>query len=245
MLNTFKSQNLIVLWVLNLVFEIYGQLPFTGYAGYWFAGPNETSQYVGEAVLNSVSDTSSPCRFSGTLCLFSEHILSDPGEYPHDTGRVVCVDRFHVPSCSARMAQLQYEQVASYLISEMCIHIAIFFAKNMGPLTRLNNLRALMLHCTCDHFRRGDLGAIPANVCRSSCIPRRALSVSWREIECESLSCKQTTRLLIESPVTFSSPINFLKTWLWMDQAPVRGRIDRSFVTLLLSYIPAHCCCWC
>ena len=85
--------------------------PFAGYEGYWYVEKNETSQYVGEEVLSFINDKFSPCRFSGTLCLRSQRIYSNPGPKKRDTGRIVCAERLDVPSCDQRMASLKYDQV--------------------------------------------------------------------------------------------------------------------------------------
>jgi len=35
----------------------------------------------------------SPCRYDGTICVKSLNTYSEPGEFVHNTGRTVCLER--------------------------------------------------------------------------------------------------------------------------------------------------------
>mmetsp|Transcript_25025 Transcript_25025/g.59613 ORF Transcript_25025/g.59613 Transcript_25025/m.59613 type:complete len:910 (+) Transcript_25025:141-2870(+) len=81
---------------------------YTGYPGYWVYDEPYGTRYVGpqgviEDFNDPVSIATEPCRYDGTLCLMSKDVLSDPGQFEHNTGRTVCEERLHVPTCTERM----------------------------------------------------------------------------------------------------------------------------------------------
>ena len=57
----------------------------------------------------------SPCKFDGRICTTSKAVLSNPGEFVHNTGRTYCTERVTVPSCDARMRARGFGQLLDEL----------------------------------------------------------------------------------------------------------------------------------
>ncbi|KAJ1481310.1 hypothetical protein T484DRAFT_1807997 [Baffinella frigidus] len=96
----------------------------TGYPGFWLYGSEYDTPHAGQPdvvsllvdkALSCVSGAAgtpsarqpdqgslrsmvqeSPCRYDGTICVKSMNTYSEPGEFVHDTGRTLCLER--VPS---------------------------------------------------------------------------------------------------------------------------------------------------
>ncbi len=83
---------------------------YTGYPGFWIFGEEYQTSWTGPEVLSRIVDPISPCRFDGTQCTRSKNVLSEPGEFQHDTGRSVCVQRTKIPPCRTRMVLAGYAQ---------------------------------------------------------------------------------------------------------------------------------------
>jgi hypothetical protein len=83
---------------------------YTGYPGYWIFGEEYQTPWSGPEVLSRIIDPISPCRFDGTQCTRSQNVYSEPGEFRHDTGRSVCVERARIPLCRTRMFNFGYVQ---------------------------------------------------------------------------------------------------------------------------------------
>eukprot|EP00960_Hanusia_phi_P000822 22456-Hanusia_phi.AAC.6 len=89
--------------------RIHGQA--TGYPGYWFYGSEYTTTLKGETgILSQFNESLAPCRFDGEICVRSVWIMSDPGEFQHNTGRSICVETVSMSSCTTRMKDYGYSQ---------------------------------------------------------------------------------------------------------------------------------------
>ena len=86
---------------------------YKGYDGYWLFDEEEATVHggLGDAdVVSKLYDKVSPCRYDGRICTRSKRVLSNPGEFVHDTGRQYCVKRTTVEDCDVRMRARGFAQ---------------------------------------------------------------------------------------------------------------------------------------
>jgi hypothetical protein len=94
-----------LVWLLiNSLPALNAQQGVTGYPGFWIFGEDyETPRAGQQDVVGLLVDKESPCRYDGTICTKSVNVLSEPGEFVHDTGRTMCLERTTLKSCDYRM----------------------------------------------------------------------------------------------------------------------------------------------
>jgi alpha-tubulin suppressor-like RCC1 family protein len=86
---------------------------YTGYDGFWIYEEEKPTVHGGigtEDVVARLDDSVSPCRYDGRICTTSKFVLSEPGEFVHNTGRSYCTARTSVADCSARMRARGFAQ---------------------------------------------------------------------------------------------------------------------------------------
>ena len=86
---------------------------YTGYEGFWIYDEEVPTVHGGigtQDVVSRLDDTVSPCRYDGRICTTSKFVLSNPGEFVHNTGRSYCTSRTTVSDCDARMRAKGFAQ---------------------------------------------------------------------------------------------------------------------------------------
>jgi hypothetical protein len=68
-----------------------------------YGGPGNLDAGVDGDVVSNLGGGMSPCKFDGRICTKSKSVLSNPGEFVHNTGRSTCIERVTVATCDARM----------------------------------------------------------------------------------------------------------------------------------------------
>ena len=79
---------------------------YTGYNGFWIYDEEEPTVHGGIGTADVVPllvDRISPCRYDGRICTRSRFVLSNPGEFVHNSGRSYCTKRTTVDTCNTRM----------------------------------------------------------------------------------------------------------------------------------------------
>jgi len=83
-----------------------GKGGYTGYDGFWVWDEEQDARLGGfgrQDVAVRLVDAVSPCKFDGRICTRSKDVLSNPGEFVHNTGRTFCTKRTTVLDCDTRM----------------------------------------------------------------------------------------------------------------------------------------------
>ena len=108
------SLGVLLLWcVLPSVQQGTKGKSYTGYDGFWIYDEEKDTVHGGIGTMDVVSklvDKVSPCRYDGQICSRSKAVLSNPGEFVHDTGRSYCTKRETVLDCNTRMRERGFAQ---------------------------------------------------------------------------------------------------------------------------------------